>query len=684
MLRSLKSVLCVFSAFIIISQSLTDLGAAESRFDPEVAAALEKVFPALVQISVVSTSPSSGRMEKTQGAGSGAIISKDGHVITNHHVSRRGIRFICRLPDGEEVNATLVGTDPLSDISVLKLDTDFFKENDRPIPIAEFGDSDAISVGDTVYAMGSPAALSQSVTRGIVSNKALIMSSFIGTMRLDGENVGSLVRWIAHDARIFGGNSGGPLVDVNGKIIGINEIGVAGLGGAIPSNLARSVAEQIIEKGYVDRSWLGIDAQPLLRDMRHLRGILVGGTIAGSPAESAGILPGDVITKYDGSPVEGRIAEDIPQFNAMVMSTPINSTVELEILRDGETITIEAETVPRSAARGDDFEILTWGMTVRNLTKLAALEMKRPDTDGVLVVTMRPGGPTQEARPRLEGNDVILTVAGQPVRNIADLNRISEDSIGDSDERVPVIVEIARAGENVMTVVRIGIEPDAKPPAQARRPWLPIVSQVLTRQLAEALKIDSGGVRITQLYPERSAETAGMQVGDILIKIDGEPIRAFEPEDSEVLNHMIRQYRVGTEVEIELIRSGEKISKMVELEERERSREHLDSHDNEHLEFAVREISMEDRVARQIPLDVEGLLVSQVSRAGWAALAGLQANDILISVDGVKVDEVDKLEELLDRVVENQADRVVLFVRRGIRTIYLQIEPRWEDPEELN
>lgn len=684
MYKPIKSAFYFFSSLMIAHQLLAAPVVAESRFDPEVAAALEKVFPALVQINVVSTSPSSGRMEKTQGAGSGVIISEEGHVITNHHVTRRGIMFVCRLPDGEEVSAELVGTDALSDISVLKLDTDFFRENDRAIPIAEFGDSDEVSVGDTVYAMGSPAALSQSVTRGIVSNAALIMSSFVGPMRLDGENVGSLVRWIAHDARIFGGNSGGPLVDVNGKIIGINEIGVAGLGGAIPSNLAKSVAEQIIESGHVERSWIGIDAQPLLRNMRDLSGILVGGTIGGSPAEQSGILPGDIIMKYDGSPVKGRIAEDIPRFNAMVMSTPIGSTVDIEVLRDGETMSLAVETVPRSAARGDDFEVLSWGMTVRNLTKLSALEMKRPNTDGVLVVTMRPGGPVQEARPRLERGDVILKVSGEPVSSISDIKRVTKNIVGESEDRVPVIVEVARGGENVMTVVRVGIEPDIRPPAQARRPWLPISSQVLTRQLAEALDIDSGGVRITQLYPESSAETSGMRVGDILIKIDGEQIRAFEPEDIEVLNHMIRQYRVGDEIEIELIRDGAKLEKRVELEARERSLEHLDSHENEHLEFAAREISMADRVSKQIPLDVEGLLVSRVSRAGWAALAGLQADDILISVDGVETDKVAKLEHLLNEAVETQADRIVLFVRRGIRTMYLQIEPRWEDPEEID
>ena len=178
---------------------------------------------------------------KMQAVGSGAIITKDGYLITNHHVAGHGIRMFCTLWNREEIDAELIGTDPLTDISIVKLKPD----GPREFTAVSFGDSSRMRVGDYVLAMGSPMALSQSVTLGIISNTEMIMPRFFGPLarfRLDGEDVGTLVRWIGHDAAIYGGNSGGPLVNLRGDIIGINEISF-GLGGAIPGNLAKSVAE---------------------------------------------------------------------------------------------------------------------------------------------------------------------------------------------------------------------------------------------------------------------------------------------------------------------------------------------------------------------------------------------------------------------------------------------------------
>src|SRR5262249_34536679 len=150
---------------------------------------------------------------------------------------------------------------------------------DKPLPVAPFGDSDRLKVGDRVLAMGSPRALSQSVTMGIVSNREMTLPrTTFGSFRLDGEEVGSLVKWIGHDAQIFPGNSGGPLVNLDGQIVGINDIS-AGLGGAIPGNLAREIADQLIQYGEVKRSWLGLAVQPLLKSSKLDRGVLVSGVL---------------------------------------------------------------------------------------------------------------------------------------------------------------------------------------------------------------------------------------------------------------------------------------------------------------------------------------------------------------------------------------------------------------------
>ncbi len=162
--------------------------------------------------------------------------------MTNHHVAGHAQRMFCTLWNREEIEAELIGTDPLTDISIIKLKP----EKPREFTPASFGDSSIMRVGDDVLAMGSPMALSQSVTLGIISNTEMIMPRFFGPrgqFKLDGEDVGALVRWFAHDAAIYGGNSGGPLVNLRGEIIGINEISF-GLSGAIPGNLARQAASR--------------------------------------------------------------------------------------------------------------------------------------------------------------------------------------------------------------------------------------------------------------------------------------------------------------------------------------------------------------------------------------------------------------------------------------------------------
>src|SRR5579859_2795584 len=247
---------CLVVSQMVARASTIDVGSA-TNLHAAVEAAITRMRPALVRIRVVFTEYREGRELNTQAVGSGAIITKDGYIITNHHVAGHAARLICTLWNREEIEAELIGTDPLTDISVIKLKP----EQPREFVPATFGDSSKINVGDSVLAMGSPMALSQSATLGIISNGEMIMPRMFGPLsrfRLDGEDVGSLVRWIGHDAAIYGGNSGGPLVNLNGQIIGINEIRF-GLSGAIPGNLARTVSSELMDHGKVKRSWLGLD-----------------------------------------------------------------------------------------------------------------------------------------------------------------------------------------------------------------------------------------------------------------------------------------------------------------------------------------------------------------------------------------------------------------------------------------
>src|ERR1051326_2568767 len=206
----------------------------------------------------------------------------------------------------------------------------------REFTPAVFGDSSAMQVGDSILAMGSPMALSQSVTLGIISNVEMTMPKLFGPqMRLDGEDVGALVRWIGHDAAIYGGNSGGPLINLRGEIVGINEIRF-GLSGAIPGNLGKSVADQLIAHGKIQRSWLGIDVQPLFKHSDGETGVLIGGVIGDSPASRAGLQTGDLLLKVGDQPTNVRYDEQMPDFMRLVTSLPIGKEITVTIMRAGK------------------------------------------------------------------------------------------------------------------------------------------------------------------------------------------------------------------------------------------------------------------------------------------------------------------------------------------------------------
>src|SRR5579884_822227 len=510
--------------------------------------AIARVKPALVRIRVVSTEYRDGREVKMQEVGSGAIISRDGYIITNHHVAGHAARMFCTLWNREEIEAELVGTDPLTDISIIKLKP----ATSREFKFVTFGDSSKMRVGDSVLAMGSPMALSQSVTLGILSNTEMVMPRFWGSrgvFRLDGEDVGALVRWFAHDASIYGGNSGGPLVNLRGEIIGINEISF-GLAGAIPGNLARSVAEQLIARHHVERSWLGIDAQPLFKESKEDHGILISSVVDGSPAAMAGLKPGDILLRLSKTPIEVRFDEQMPDFMWLISTLPLGKEIPAIVKRDGKEVKLTITPVERGQIFLPQHEVKPWGLVARDLSFLLAKEMKRTNTDGVLVTSVRAGGPAGESKPALEADDIIVEVNHQPVKSVEQLEKISRKLIEGKSDRVPVIAVFERKAERFMTVVRVGVEEMKDPGLEVTKAWLPVETHVISRDIAGLLEDPSlKGFYLTRVYPDSTAEKAGLKPGDFIVAVDGDPLTASGPEHEDELSTLIRQYDIGKTVD---------------------------------------------------------------------------------------------------------------------------------------
>jgi serine protease Do len=642
---------------------------------PDIEAALAKVSPSLVRIHVVTYAYEEGRELKREASGSGTIITPEGHVLTNHHVAGRTRSLICTLATREEIPADLVGTDPLSDIAIIKLRP----ASPRTFPVARFGDASRLKVGDSVMALGSPLALSQSVTMGIVSNTEMIMPGLFwpfNRMTLDGEDVGSIVRWIGHDAAIFGGNSGGPLVNMSGEIVGVNEISM-GLAGAIPSDLAQEVSQALMRDGRVYRSWIGLDVQPLLHSSIVRRGALVGGTVEGSPAAKAGLLAGDVLVRLSDRDINVRFAEELPLFNQVVMRLPMGKPVAATVLRGGVERTFTIVPEERESAEALVHELPALGITASNLTAWSAKELRRADRTGVRVNGVRPGGPADDAKPSLADDDVIVSLDGNPIANVEALAAETERLTSGRKGPVRALLTFERRGERLLTVVEVGRAALEDPGLEARKAWVPVNVQVLTRDLAEKLGVASqSGVRVTRVL--REGAVVGLQVGDIITAIDGTAIQASQPSDSDLFATMIRQYRIGSTVELSIRRGTEDRKVSVTLAASPRLPREMKKYEDREFEFRVRDVAAADRAATGLPEGQPGVLVEAVREGGWAALGHLADGDVILAIDGDPVADVTAVQEKMGRVAREKPQSIVMKVRRGIRTFFVELQTGWK------
>jgi serine protease Do len=383
------------------------------------------------------------REQREHALGSGVIISPNGYIVTNNHVIEKASEIQVQLGDRKEYKAKLVGTDPRTDVAVIKIDA-------TGLPVVPWGDSEKLKVGEIVMAFGNPFGLNQTVTRGIVS---AVGRSDVG--------IESYEDFIQTDAAINPGNSGGALVDIYGDLIGINTAivspsgGFNGVGFAIPSNMVRKVAESLIKTGKVERGWLGVtiqDVTPALSrqfGLSEVRGALVADVSANSPAARAGIKRGDVILGLNGAPIENR-----SQLASEIGLTPIGSKVTLKVRRGKKDInlTVTIAEMPKTVAEGKPSAPVTAGklpnvldgISVQDLTPDIAQQLSLPkNTKGVVIADVQSGSAAQDAG--LQRGDVIQEIDRQTVHNTRDYTRIAS-KIGKDQS---VLLLINRNGDTI-------------------------------------------------------------------------------------------------------------------------------------------------------------------------------------------------------------------------------------------
>lgn len=372
----------------------------------------DSIKPAVVHIEVVKKK----RDQRFETMGSGLVIDKQGYILTNEHVVEDQIEITVALESNRDYPAELVGTDKLTDLALVKLEV----PEDIELTAAPLGNSDSVQVGEWVIAVGNPYGFDRSVSFGIVSGKGRVL------------NVPSLTPlindFIQTDAAIAPGSSGGPLVNLRGEVIGINSRGVGRTQGfTIPINIAIEVKNKLLASGKIERGWLGLILQPLNRSYAtylgspELEGILIADIEPDSPADKAGLRPGDVLLDFDGKKLAAEKEDDLNSFTLAVSQSEVGSKKKLIIFRDGKEKTIEATIGEKPKVKEEEFET-SLGFTVKEITDNVYRTYLLDTKEGVFVSYVEIGGVA--AKGNLYEGDTIVEVDHEKVSDFESFKKL--------------------------------------------------------------------------------------------------------------------------------------------------------------------------------------------------------------------------------------------------------------------
>ena len=400
--------------------------------------AKDNVFPAVLFVKCIKESNESGRKISEEISGSGVIISPRGEFLTNWHVVDKATEVRCLLFDGRAFEAKVVGTDKDTDLALVQLD---LPPNSAPLPCAGLGDSGKLTEGDFVMAMGAPWGLSRSVSIGIVSCTRRFLPDH-----------SEYSLWLQSDASISPGNSGGPLVNTAGEVVGVNTLAtfVGGdMGFSIPSDTVKNVVAQLRQYGKMNWSWTGLQLQPLRDFNRNMYfdaadGVIVAQTDPESPARGAGIQERDRVIKINGAPVTATTEEDLPAVRKLLGLLPKGKPATIELIRNTETITVALSPREKGKVEGEELALPRWDFTVKTVNRFDNPELYFQKKEGVFVYGVKYPGNANDAG--LARNDILVKIDGKDADALADVKAIHKEAVEKIATKHRVVITALRNG----------------------------------------------------------------------------------------------------------------------------------------------------------------------------------------------------------------------------------------------